>query len=360
MKKINHKGLWFDSMTGMTIGFIATLIVGTVIGIFGLYSDDNIFISIKKGMTFITPFGIGIGIGVKHKLNPLQIFAVGLSSFIVGRSLMVPQFINGTFDLTNVKVDIDMRFLPGDVFAAWLAGVIMLYVFELYKIKTSVDIFLLPIIGILIGVVDALWLTYLTTLITISLEWIINNTINHKLWLGLLLAPIFGLVMGLALSLPTSSAAMAFALGLHGDAAIVAIAATAAQMISFGTMTYLSTKDLPKSLAVGLGTSMLQINNYVKKPTLLIIPAIASMVTAVLALATFHGLLEFKAKSTTTGMGTAVLYGQIFSLKENGWTNGTAWLNVTLIQLAFPLLLTTPLTLFTLKKGLIKKQDLAF
>lgn len=53
-----------------------------------------------------------------------------------------------------------------------------------------------------------------------------------------MLAPVIGVLMGLALSLPTSSAAMAIAIKLHGDAAIAAIAGTAAQMISFGVMTY--------------------------------------------------------------------------------------------------------------------------
>ena len=358
MNKINHKNLWLNSMTGMTIGFIATLIVGTIIGIFGMYSDDNIFISIKKGMTFITPFGIGIGIGYKQKLKPLQTLAVGISSFIVARSLLIPHYINDSFDFTNVQIDINLKFIPGDVFAAWLAGVIMLYIFEIYNKETTLDIFLLPLIGIAVGILNALWLTYITTLITILIEYLINHTINDKLWIGLLLAPLFGLLMGLALSLPTSSAAMAFALGLKGDAAVVAIAATSAQMISFGIMTYLSTKKVSKSLAVAFGTSMLHIHNYARKPFLLIIPAIASMIGGTVALGAFHDLLPFKAPSTTSGMGTSGLYGQIFTLDENGWTNMNAWLNVICIQLLLPVVITTPIVLLLIKKNKIKEGDL--
>lgn len=359
MKKINQKGLWFDSMTGMTIGFISTLIVGTIIGIFGLYSNENIFISIKNGMTFITPFGIGIGIGIKHKLKPLQILATGLSAFIVGKSLLIPHYNDGAFDFFSGSVDINMKLLPGDIFASWLSGVIMLYIFDLYKKDTSIDIFLIPLIGILVGIINALWLTYLTTVITILLEYIIENTINEKLWIGLLLAPIFGMIIGLTLSLPTSSAAIAFALVLHGDAAIIAIAATSAQMISFGVLTYLTTKSISKSLSVGFGTSMLHINNYIKKPKLLLIPTFLSMFSALIALSAFHGTLPFPIHSTTSGMGTCAMYGQIFTLKENGWANGSAWMNITLIQLLLPFILTVPLGVLSLKKGWIKKQDLA-
>lgn len=361
MKKINHKGLWFDSMSGMTLGFIATLIVGTIIGIFGLYSSHNIFITIKKAMTFITAFGIGVGIAIKHKLKPLQIFTVGITTMIIGRSLITPKLIEGSINFTNIDINIDMKFYhPGDVFAAWLSGVGMLYIFEWYVKETTMDIFLLPIIGIFIGVFGALWITYLTSIVTVFLEWIIENTINDKLWMGLLLAPIFGMIMGLSLSLPTSSAAIAVALGLHGDAAIIAIAATASQMIAFGMMTYIHTKNISKSLAVGFGTSMLQINNYVKKPVLLVIPTIVSMVSATMALGIFHGELGFAKYSPTSGMGSSSMYGQIFTLKENGWSNTNAWLNVIFIQLLLPAAIAIPMSMYTLKKGIINKMDLVF
>ncbi|NQZ66179.1 MAG: PTS sugar transporter subunit IIC [Mycoplasmatales bacterium] len=362
MKKINHKGLWFDSMTGMTLGFIATLIVGTIIGIFGLYSNNNIFITVKKVMTFITPFGIGIGIGIKHKLKPLEILSVGIVAFIVGRSLISPKWENNTINFENIDVNINLSFYtPGDVFASWLAGVGMLYFFKFYKKETALDIFIIPLISVFLGIFGALWLTYITSFFTVSFEWIIHNTINEKLWLGLLLAPIFGMIMGLALSLPTSSAAMAVALGLNGDSAVVAIAATSSQMIAFGVMTYVHTKSISKSLAVGFGTSMLQISNFTKKPKLLIIPVLTSMIVGTISLATFDGLLPFSdVNSATSGMGTSALYGQIFTLKENGWLNEYAWLNIIFIQIALPALLSFIMSIFTNKKGIIVRKDLLF
>ncbi len=359
LKKIEHKKIWFNSMIGMTWGFIATLIVGTIIGIFGLYSKNNVFISIKNALTFLTPFGIGVGIGIKNKLKPLQIFATSICAFIVSKSLIKPYLKNQEFIFNSIKINLEMKmFIPGDIFAAWLSGVIMLYFFKFYKFETYLDIFLLPIIGILIGVINMFWLTYFTSLITILFEWIILNTINHKLWIGILLAPIFGSIMGLALSLPTSSAAMAFALNLHGDAAIVAIAATAGQMISFGVMTYMLTKNVWKSISIGFGTTMLQMKNFVRKPFLLVIPTLVSALGGMISLSIFSNSLPFYSPSTTSGMGTSGLYGQIFTLKENGWNNTYAWLNVIFIQLLLPSMLTIPLVYLAIKKGLIKNKDL--
>lgn len=127
--------------------------------------------------------------------------------------------------------------------------------------------------------------------------------------------------MGLALSLPTSSAAIAFALHLKGDAATAAMAGTAAQMISFGVMTYISTKSIQKSLAVGFGTSMLQIHNFSRKPQLLILPAVISALAALVAVPALPLAFPLEGGTggrTTSGMGSAALYGQIFTLHDNG------------------------------------------
>jgi uncharacterized membrane protein len=103
----------------MTWGFIATLIVGTIIGIFGLYSKNNVFISIKNALTFLTPFGIGVGIGIKNKLKPLQIFATSICAFIVSKSLIKPYLKNQEFIFNSIKINLEMKmFIPGDIFAA--------------------------------------------------------------------------------------------------------------------------------------------------------------------------------------------------------------------------------------------------
>lgn len=125
--------------------------------------------------------------------------------------------------------------------------------------------------------------------------------------------------MGLALSLPTSSAAIAVALHLHGDAATAAMAGTAAQMIAFGVLTYLATRKVSTSLAVGFGTSMLHLQNFTRKPIILLLPTLISAIVALVAVAALP--LEFPAGAhgtPTSGMGACALYGQIFTLDDNG------------------------------------------
>lgn len=359
-KDLDHKDIWIKSMIGMTIGFMATLIIAQVFAIIGIYSKDNIFVQIKKALTYITPFAIGAGVAAKLKLDPLRIMAVALAATVAAHSTLIPHFVNGGVDFSKkTKVGIELIFLPGDVFAAWIASVLMVYIVKIYKFTTPVDIFIFPLMGLFMGTAFALSITYITSLFLVSLEYVVEKTINHSYTLGILLAPILGMIMGLALSLPTSSAAMAFAVNLHGDAAVAAMAATASQMIAFGVMTYMSTKNIGKSLAVGFGTTMIQMPNFSRKPLLLVIPTVASMLSAMLAVAIFHNHLGFEQHSVTSGMGTCCFYGPIFTMQENGWSEPWAWAHLLGMQLAFPVLVAVPMMMLFTKFSWIKEGDLA-
>ena len=361
-KEINHKSLWLGSMIGMTWGFIASLVVGAIIGLLAINQHNdfsNMITNIKNGLAYITPFAIGIGIGVKTKMKPLQIFAIGIAAFVIGHSMLIPKYSSGIDWSASIGMSTKMV-SPGDVFGAWIGGVVVVYFFTIFKWDFFIDIIIVPLIGVVLGIALSMFLTYGTSTVIVLMEWSIENTVNDKHYLAIILAPILGIIIGLALSLPTSSAAIAFSLGLHGDAATAAIAATSAQMISFAVMTYLATGKLSQSFAVGFGTSMLQMENYMKKPKLLIIPAIISGMMAMIAVATLplpfpipkgHGVV-------TSGMGTAGLYGQVFTLNDNGWDMWEAWVNVIVIQLLSPLLITYGIGKFVFKKGWIKPNEM--
>ena len=362
-KSINHRKIWLNSMIGMTWGFLATLVVGTIIGLFGINQQSSFshFVNnIKGSLTYITPFGIGVGIGIKANLKPVQILAIGIGAFIVGQSLFVPKYNPGGIDwipkqfgifvpktLTNKTL-----FLPGDVFGAWIAGVSWIYFFKVFKWNTFIDVIIVPIVGAVIGFVESFFVAYATSTAFVLLEWLIQQTINKNHIEAIFLAPILGLLMGFALSFPTSSAAAALQLHLTGDAATAAIAATAAQMLSFGVMTYFSTKSWSKTIAVAFGSSMIHMDNFMKKPKILIVPGFVSAISALLAVAIVP--LEFPISPTigkvTSGMGTAGLYGQIFTLQENGWTNLSSWMNVIFMQILVPIVITIPISFLVFKK----------
>ena len=374
---IKHKQLWIDSMIGMTWGFIATLVVGTIVGLFGIHQDNtwsHMTNSVKATMTYLTPFAIGAGVAFKAKLKPLQLMAIMIATGIAAHSAFIPSIHNDTIHWTDkfnkstnafesIKVGLDLGIinlkggvaLPGDVFGAWISSVMLVYFFLLVKWDFMLDIIFLPLLGALFGIVNSLYLTYATSSVLVMLEWCVEHSINESHTWGILLAPAVGVIMGLALSMPTSSAAMAFALKLHGDAATAAMAATAAQMISFGAMTYLATGSIQKSIAVGFGTSMLQMKNFMRRPQLLIIPTAMSALMAIAAVAAVP--LDFVPGRVTSGMGTCGLYGQIFTLEENGWSSWQSWVNVLVFQLFTPALLTAGIGYFAMNNKLwIKKE----
>lgn len=101
------------------MGFFSTLIIGSLIGIFGLYSSSNVFLDAKKIITAITPFAIGVGIGIKAKSSPLQIFALAIATTLVANSLIKTKFLLGHIVMDDVKIGFDISFsTPGDVLAA--------------------------------------------------------------------------------------------------------------------------------------------------------------------------------------------------------------------------------------------------
>ena len=356
----NHKKLWLDSMVGLTWGFIATLVVGALFGITAINQQNQWakFVSTIKGfMFYITPFGIGIGIGIKSKIQPMRIFALGIAAMIAAHSLMIPKYIVASQEIKWNDVEIGINFVQmkaGDVVCAWISSVLLLYIFKMFEWETILDIIILPIIGILFGILNSLYLTYITSAATRIIELSLDKTANNIRWAGILIAPIIGIAMGLALSMPTSSAAIALSIQLSGDAGTAAMAGTAAQMVSFAVMTYIATGSMSKTIAVGLGTTMIQMPNFMKKPRILIIPCLTSGVAALLAVLLTP--LDFVKGTPTTGMGLVGLYGPIFTLNENGWTNEMAWINIFAFQIIAPMFTAIGLSIFAFKNNLLKKE----
>ncbi len=364
-KTFNQKEVWLNSMIGMTFGFFATLILGTIIGLFGKIPHMHFMYDIKNVLSYSVGLGIGIGVGIKCGLKPMQIFAVGIASMLASISMLIPHYSTtsqtittanlkyGFFTFTHLK-----KGIPGDVLAAWLIAVAVVYLFKLIEFKTYVDIFIVPIFGLLIGMIAAGSLTFITSGLLSAVEWITDLLARSSKELNFVLAPLIGLIMGLALTLPTSSAAIAIMLHMHGAPASAAMAATAAQMISFAVLTWITNKSVGKTLAVGLGTSMLHLQNIIKKPKILIIPVLASMIAAICAV----GLpLEFPSGEfgvPTSGMGTAAMYGPIFTLFENGWTNHWAWIHVLIMQISLPIIITLILWVIFKKMKWINESEL--
>ena len=123
-----------------------------------------------------------------------------------------------------------------------------------------------------------------------------------------LMGILVSVIVGVALTLPISSAAICATLGLTGLAGGAAVAGCCAQMIGFAVMSY-KENGVGGLISQGLGTSMLQMGNIVKNPRIWIAPTLASAITGPLATCVFH--MEMNGAAVSSGMGTCGLVGQI-------------------------------------------------
>ena len=175
---------------------------------------------------------------------------------------------------------------------------------------------------------------------------------------------IVSVLVGVALTLPISSAAICAALGLTGLAGGAAVAGCCAQMIGFAVMSFRE-NGIGGLFAQGIGTSMLQIGNIVKNPRIWIPPTLASAVTGPLATCIFH--MQMNGAAVASGMGTCGLVGQIGVY--TGWVNDIAagskaavtpmdWAGMLLICFVLPAVLTVILAAPLRECGWIKENDL--
>lgn len=182
----------------------------------------------------------------------------------------------------------------------------------------------------------------------------------QPLFMGILVS----VIMGIALTLPISSAAICAALGLTGLAGGAALAGCCAQMVGFAVMSFRA-NGLGGLVAQGLGTSMLQMGNIVKKPIIWLPTILTSAITGPFATLVFK--LEMNGAAVSSGMGTSGLVGQLGVY--SGWISDIAsgsktaittmdWVGLILISFVLPAVITWTISEFFQKKGLFSDKDL--
>ena len=170
--------------------------------------------------------------------------------------------------------------------------------------------------------------------------------------------------IGIALTLPISSAAICAALGLTGLAGGAAVAGCCAQMVGFAVMSFPENK-VGGLISQGIGTSMLQMGNIIRNPRIWIAPIVTSMITGPVATCIFR--LEMNGPPVSSGMGTCGFVGQIGVY--TGWLNdiasgarasitGTDWLGLILVCFVLPAVLCPVINLFCRRAGWVKDGDL--
>lgn len=326
MKDILKKILDYlvKTFNGMAYGLFSTLIVGTIINTAGELLDIKFLTELAVLLKNLTGVGIGIGIAWSLKLEGLRLVAAGIAGGIA----------------SGLKI--------GDPMVEYLTVIAAIEVLNLiFRKKTFLDIILIPLASSAVAYGVYLLINEPVSGMMRSLGEFIKWATGAK---PFLMGIIIAVVMGMALTAPISSAAIAIAIGLDGLAGGAAVVGCATQMLGFAVM---SRKDnnFGTVVSVALGTSMLQFKNILKKPLLWLPPIIASAVLGPLATLVF----QTTCTKEGSGMGTSGLVGQIGTFHSMG---DAAWPSIIILQFALPLVLVFLLDVLFRKASWIKKGDL--
>ena len=341
--------LFVDGLSGMATGLFATLIIGTIIQQIGLFIPgvvgDYLFL-IGKLAAAITGAGIGAAVAAKLNASPLVVISAATSGMV---GAFASKIIAG-----SVLTEGMMTFAGvGEPLGAYIAAMVCVYIGRFISGKTKVDILITPSLCILSGSAVGLLIGPPISNFMMWLGSIINwGTEQAPLLMGIIVS----VVMGMVLTLPISSAALGIILGLNGIAAGAATVGCCANMIGFAVASY-KENGINGLMAQGLGTSMLQISNIVKKP-LIWLPAILS--SAILGpISTL--VFKMTNNATGSGMGTAGLVGQINAYQTmvaEGVEPGFVILEIILMHFVFPGILAYGISEAMRKAKLIKNGDM--
>ena len=328
---LSAKRYGIDALGAMAQGLFCSLLVGTIIKTLGE----------RIGFPFLVEVGT---------------FASAMSgaamAVAIGYALKAPALV--LFSLATVGYAANSLGGAGGPLAVLIIAIVAAEFGKAVSKETKIDILVTPIVTILIGV-------GLAALIAKPIGDAASAVGNFIKWATelqpLLMGILVSVVVGIALTLPISSAAICAALGLTGLAGGAAVAGCCAQMVGFAVMSFRENR-WGGLVAQGVGTSMLQMPNIVKNPRIWIPPIVASAITGPLATCLFK--LEMNGAPVSSGMGTCGFVGQIGVI--TGWADKTVtamdWAGLLLICFVLPAVLTWLISLPLRKWGWIKENDL--
>ena len=347
------KRYFIDAMGAMAQGLFCTLLVGTILNTIG----QQFHIGFLNAV--IVTIGKGDG-AVNYTIGGLCSAMVGPGMAVaIARALNAPPLV--LFSLIPVGFATNYMGGAGGPLAVLFVAIVAAELGKAVSKETKIDILVTPIVTVLVGVgFAALIAAPVGTAASAVGQAIMWATELQPFFMGIIVS----VVIGVALTLPISSAAICFALGLTGLAGGAAVAGCCAQMVGFAVMSFPENR-WGGLAAQGLGTSMLQMGNIVRNPRIWIPPTLASAITGPLATCLFR--LEMNGPAISSGMGTCGLVGQIGVY--TGWVNDVAsgakaavtgmdWLGLVLISFVLPAVLTWLIAVPLRKWGWIKDGDL--
>ncbi|MFG6318586.1 MAG: PTS sugar transporter subunit IIC [Clostridia bacterium] len=346
-KVLNH--VFVEGLTGMAWGLFATLIIGLILTQIGGFIPGRIgelIVVIGKIASALTGAGIGIGVAIKFNSGTYVTVSAGIAGMV---GAFATQILAGkVFTETGLIVFSG----PGEPLGAFIASIIGIELGNLITGKTKVDIILVPLttilsgalVGLLIGPIISSFMTGLGALINWSVE-------RQPILMGILVS----VIMGMILTLPISSAAISIILNLSGLAAGAATVGCSANMIGFAVASFKENK-FGGLISQGIGTSMLQVPNIMKKPVIWLPAIIASAILGPLSTTVF----QMTNNASGAGMGTSGLVGQIMTWETMIGTETpmVLLLKILLLHFILPAIIAGTVAFILRKKNIIKDGDM--
>ena len=336
--------IFIDGLSGMALGLFSTLIIGTIIAQIGALVGGELgayLTAVSNVAKTITGAGIGVGVACKFKEGPL----VTVSAVVTGMIGAFP----GVLAMEGYALG-----KPGESLGAFIAAIVAIKVGHLVAGKTKVDILVTPLVAILSGALAGFvagppisaFMGWLGALVNVNVE-------QHPVVGGIIVS----VLMGMILTLPISSAAIGVSMSLSGLAAGAATIGCCCNMVGFAVASYRENK-VGGLVAQGIGTSMLQVPNIMKKPVIWLPAILSSAILGPVASAVFH----MTSTPVGSGMGSAGFVGQIAAygaMQADGMSAGLALLLILLMHFILPAALSLLISEFMRKQGWIKDGDMS-
>ena len=337
-----------DALGAMAQGLFCSLLIGTILDTLGDQLGIPFLVTMGGYASAMSGAAMAVAIGYALQATPLVLFSlvtVGYAANALGSTTL------------------DGGKGAGGPLAVLFIAIIAAEVGKAVSKETRVDILVTPLVTIFTGVVlSAWWAPAIGTAASAVGDFVKWATVLQPFWMGMLVS----VVIGVALTLPISSAAICAAIGLTGLAGGAAVAGCCANMVGFAVMSFRENK-WGGLVSQGVGTSMLQMPNIVKNPRIWLPAILTSAITGPLATCLFHLEMNDPSGGVASGMGTCGFVGQIGVYA--GWVNDVAngtkaaitsfdWLGLILISFVLPALLCWAFGLFFRRIGWIKEGDL--
>lgn len=344
--EISFDRIAIQALGGMAHGLFASLLIGTILGTIGTFFP-----------------GTAIGEFLASVSGHTKVIQGAAMAIAIGYSLKAPPYV--LYSLATVGYAANALGGAGGPLAVYFIALVAVFAGKLVSKRTPIDLIVTPTVTIVAGVLVAGVLAPPIGQAASALGYVIMwATDQQPFFMGILVSAL----MGIILTLPISSAAICAALGLVGLAGGAAVAGCCAHMVGFAVCSYRENK-LNGLISQGLGTSMLQVPNLLKKPILWIPPVVASIVNGPIATLIFK--TQMNGAPISSGMGTSGMVGPIgvatgwFAPGEKALEMGAAviapgafdWLGLIIISIVIPAVVSLLVSEFMRKKGWIKLGD---